>query len=721
MLIQPPIIGGSSGQSGSTPVPPILSVPSQQPLAAPSPQTPVGAAAAPVLIGEYDVVESPAAPEVAATSNKVSWVAAVLGALVLLGGGGFFALTAFGASGGAETPEIAVDAMIEALNNEDFVTLAEMIEPSERRTIVEPVIAEVLPELVRLGIFSEEIDAGDVEGVDWEFTDVEYRVESLAQNPDMVHVFFTGGEVATQFSADEFPMGDLIRDQLGDDVEDDERQVEELEDGDDPLTFVQRDGRWYFSGLFTMAEAARLEVGERLPRMSESPATLGSESPEAAVEAMIAEFVEFDLEGLIGRMDPEEMAVLYRYSPLFLEEAQRELDDYEAELRAENYRWSVEDLDFDVESNGDDAVVRINGFTLDVVADDIEFSIVYSRDEISARGTELETELGGSFALTTTSLTLEFDEASGNVSASVELDPETGTFTFSANDGDFIEGSLVLDPDGECSRYETSSDESGCLEELLPGSLDASGAFGVLDVWPTQFPGLPVSARRTNGEWYISPIGTAFDGYLGVLGAFEEEQFQQIATSTNDFNVDQAIDEVFAEAFGVGGNELVFEPIDEPEDFFEDDLDDFDPEDFFEDDFDDFDPEDFFDDEFVEVARTQDSVIGLEVELDAVLNADNSIERGQFDLGIIELVAGDTVILTVETDSTSSLDPTVGLFDSVGNEVAFNDDAGFESGLDNGFDSQLEVTVNETGTYYIEIGSYQDASGGSYTVTAERR
>ena len=94
-------------------------------------------------------------------------------------------------------------------------------------------------------------------------------------------------------------------------------------------------------------------------------------------------------------------------------------------------------------------------------------------------------------------------------------------------------------------------------------------------------------------------------------------------------------------------------------------------------------------------------MIGLEVKLDAVLNADNSIERGQFDLGIIELVAGDTVILTVETDSTSSLDPTVGLFDSAGNELAFNDDADFESGLDNGFDSQLEVTVNETGTYYI--------------------
>ena len=114
---------------------------------------------------------------------------ALVGAIVLLGGGGFFALSALGASGGADSPEQAVDELIEALSNEDFVTMAELLEPSERRSVAEPVITEILPELVRIGMFDDSVDEAAVDGVDLEYTDVECRVDPLAGNPDLVHVF----------------------------------------------------------------------------------------------------------------------------------------------------------------------------------------------------------------------------------------------------------------------------------------------------------------------------------------------------------------------------------------------------------------------------------------------------------------------------------------------------------------------------------------------------
>jgi hypothetical protein len=234
----------------------------------------------------------------------------VVGAVVLLAGGSFFALTAFGASGGADSPEAAVEALIEAANNEDFITIGELLD--------------------------ERVNAGDVEAFDWEFTDVTYRVQPIAQNPDMVHVFFTGGEAAAEFNSAEFPFGDTFRDRFGDDFGDVPRETEQIENSENPMVLVEHDGKWYVSGLFAIAENIRLEAGERLPDRSEAPRAIGTDTPDGAVEAMFGEMVEMDLAGLIGRMDPEEMAVLYRYAPLFLDEGQASLDEFRSEMESNN-------------------------------------------------------------------------------------------------------------------------------------------------------------------------------------------------------------------------------------------------------------------------------------------------------------------------------------------------------------------------------------------------
>ena len=100
---------------------------------------------------------------------------------------------------------------------------------------------------------------------------------------------------------------------------------------------------------------------------------------------------------------------------------------------------------------------------------------------------------------------------------------------------------------------------------------------------------------------------------------------------------------------------------------------------------------------------------------------DDSLEVGAYDLAYIDLDAGDTVVITVQTDPSSFLDTTLTMFDDSSQEVGFNDDADFEAGLASSLDSQLEVTVGETGTYTIEIGSFAYMSTGEYQLTVERR
>lgn len=660
-------------------------------------QTVVSPSAEPVLSGDYGVTAPPVAPEAGSSSSKLPWILAVVGALVLLGGGGFFAVTAFSSTGGADTPEAAVDSMFEAISNEDFVTMGELIEPSERRTIVEPTITQILPELQRLDILSDSADAGDVEGVDFEITDLTYRVEPIIDAPDMVHVYLTGGEFASEFNAAEFPFSDSYREFLGDDLQDEERTVEAIEPSETPLTFVQRDGKWYFSGWFSIAESIRLEEGGRLPLASEAPPALGSDSPEAAVEAMFDEMVELDLAGMIGRMDPEELAVLYRYSPLFLEDGQAGLDEFRQLLNDENVAWDLRDFDFDVNTDGDEAVVEMRAFTFDITAPQGSFTMTYGREAITG---SVEADQGrGSLEATTTRWQISGVIEDEAFNLDITIDPDTATISGSGSvAGETGSGEFSFDPNGVCSRYSVSvggETEEGCLEDDLNEEETEffSNYETVFADWPTEFPGISISAHRTDGEWYVSPISTMFDGMISILEQFEDGQFEAFTDSAmmadplsgaNDF--ENILEGAMDEAMNDGG-----------------------------------------DDDIESVlgaaggAAEQDTVISLNIERGAVAEIDESIDVGTYDLVLVDLEAGDTITTTVRTSSAGSLDSLVTLrFEETGDIEGSNDDADISADLPSSLDSQLEVVVSQTGTYEIRIGSYDDGSGGDYNVTIER-
>lgn len=661
--------------------------------------------ATPVISGEYGAMAPLEAPDAPPASSKLPWFAAALGALVLLAGGGFFALTAFGASGGAETPEEAVDALIAAANNEDFITMAEMLEPAERRTIAEPVITEIMPELIRLGVLDDSADAGNVEGFDWEFTDVTYRVETVPLNADMVRIYFTGGQAAAEFNAAEFPFGDEFRERFGAEIEDEPRVTENIEDSGNPMVLVERDGRWYMSAMFTIAENARMEAGEQMPGAGEAPQPLGSQTPEAAVEAMFAEMVELDMAGLIGRMDPEEMAVLYRYSPLFLDEAQTGLDEFANFLDESNVRWDLSEFDFDVETDGDDASVVIRGFRVEVNSDDLDVSFTYGRDRIS--GSVDAGEMGeGSFEATPTHWVIEGTVDGERIDVEVNIDRNARSVEASGDIvGTTFTGSIVFDDEGVCSRYSVTvsdgTDESGCIEDGVQGQagLVTQQYIGFLEGFDDEFGGVTIAARRTDGEWYVSPITSMFDYYIDSLKNLDEGEFDSMLDSMSTASL---------YGFGAVGS---LENFDDSE-FVFDDFEDFEDSDL------EFDEPMFEDESFGSFDAVLDSSSLVVVDPGSFHSIDGTLDPGTFDTAVVELAAGDLLTVTVQTPEGSGLDTTLEVFGEAG-WIAYNDDADASAGLGM-FDSKIEVRVPNDGSYTIEVRSFGDYGEGDYTLSIER-
>ncbi len=89
------------------------------------------------------------------------------------------------------------------------------------------------------------------------------------------------------------------------------------------LTTVKRDGRWYLSAFYSIAENAR-DGGDDIPE-SGIVAAVGADTPDGAVQAIFDAVDDVDLEALIAALNPNEAEALQRYAPMFVDEAQDKL------------------------------------------------------------------------------------------------------------------------------------------------------------------------------------------------------------------------------------------------------------------------------------------------------------------------------------------------------------------------------------------------------------
>ncbi len=290
-------------------------------------------------------------------------------AVAVLAAGSFVAVRQFqsGSDGsGAASPEAAVQQLFEAMESEDFLGAVELVEPTERRTMVNPAL-DMMSELQRIGVVAKDFDMSDVAGVDIELSDMSYAPESLGGNVVRVAV---DGQMTATGSAGELPYGPLIMDNLSDEQRNElvaegeeglENSVESLDDMG--VVAVERGGQWYVSLWYSVAEGIRRDAGvAEMPAVGNGPTPTGGETPEGAVEAMASAMSDLDLEAMIAALDPEEAAAVYDYANLILGEIDKTFDaDQQDEVDID-----IERLDLRSETTGDDGQVWIEGFALSV-------------------------------------------------------------------------------------------------------------------------------------------------------------------------------------------------------------------------------------------------------------------------------------------------------------------------------------------------------------------
>jgi hypothetical protein len=448
---------------GSWPPPPGAAIP---------PGPPPGAFAAPTEPLPAATWVPPPPETTASRSGAGGRVAAlVVGLALLLGGVGFAVARAGG--NGPDSPEAAVQALLDAVADEDVIGVLQAMPAGERRAIQDP-LQDISDELVRLGVLDDSFRLDGIAGVDVSFEGIELEVEDLGDGIAAVHL--VGGTAHGAIVPEELPLGvpllDLIERLTGEPVEippaSGSSDVEP--DGADevPLVAVRDGGSWRVSLGYTIAEAARRDAGAPLPAFGGGVTPNGADSPEAAVRELVEAGFDLDVRRVIELMPPGEMSALHDYAPLFLDELEREARDHAPEV-------GRLDLDLVADTSGDVALVRVERLDVEVTVDDTDLRFGIDGDEVS----------------------------------------------FSVDDGE-----VTVHFDGECVTYE--DDWSGLEEECFGDLGDLPFDLG------DSLDHLAVTTVRVDGQWYVSPVRTTLGLMAEGLGALPDDALEHIADTLEE-------------------------------------------------------------------------------------------------------------------------------------------------------------------------------------------
>jgi hypothetical protein len=509
--------------------------------------------------------------------------------MLLVVGATWVVLGAVRNPGGADSPEEVVDGLVAALNSEDFITLAELLDPAERRSFVTPMIDDVVPELIRVGVLGDDFDLGSVDGLDLEIENIQYEIVPTA-HPDLFQARFTGGTASATVTPDELPLDEALSDEISADTSTEtstEPSTETAEIRSDPngpvLAIVERDNRWYLSMWHTLGESIRMASGVELPALADLPVAVGADSPEAAMEQMLQHIADLDVTGLIGMVDPGEADALYRYIGLALDDFERARSDIMAQLDNEQISWRLSDLEFDVDRDGDTAAVTLTAGRLDVIYPQGAAAVTFTGDEalinVDFDDGATRLDLDARLQPPNYSLTVSFDDEFDSVSSDIEMvaDADDNRINVTGNiNGDPLEAGLAVDPAGECSegflRF-ADVDESGCFEDGfsdtgLPAGLGLGSADLERTIDQLATPAglqLPLgTTHRVDGKWYFAPVSTAMDWLTQSLRNVEDDAisdlvdaFSELQSSLDDTGFDLG-DEVLPEEQGPSNVAPVF-------------------------------------------------------------------------------------------------------------------------------------------------------------------
>src|SRR6478735_3891558 len=388
-------------------------------------------------------VQGPAAPEPAKNRKPIIITAVVVVvALIAAASVWFFAFkdknsTATTASG-ESTPQASVTAL-----NSDIIT-----------------------ELKRLDVLSSDASTDAMTGTKITVKDLTFAGDNEVINDHLQIVKLTGGTITIESNPADLPLSSKIKDAFGSQIDQAQPQSQTVNIADEVanndgkpfrIATVNRNGQWYVSLFYTIADNATQEAGLPNPTAADAIAAQGSNSPEDAVNALVNAATKGDLEGVIAVTPPDEMGALHDYGKLLLQQADAS----------------------SVEGDLQDA-----GFTIDNVTWDV--SDVTGGKKVSIKSLDLTAD---------------------NQSISIERDPAAGSLTVSA-------------PGQPAVTIDDSTIDTDIADYAQSANLDPQ-AVEIIKREFKQIIGLGLVTVQVDGKWYVSPVRSFGDVFTSLLKGLE--------------------------------------------------------------------------------------------------------------------------------------------------------------------------------------------------------
>ena len=271
---------------------------------------------------EPALVPPPESPKKGRT-GKVVLLAVGLAAIV---GGGAFAYTQLTGGEKANTPEEAVEGFYRSFERGDFIGMSKSLAPGERDVLLDSLVP-FTGELARLEILKKDFTLDKVDGYTAKV--INYKATSKPLRADLASVTVTGGKLSATFNPKDLPYGDFLRDQFGKQIDEAESSTATTDlrvGSDDSPLIVQKVGkRWYISGNYSLAEAARRDADKAygVPVKGGGVAARGAKTPELAVSEMLQASANLDVRRVIELLPPDEFAALHDYAGQFIGDAEK--------------------------------------------------------------------------------------------------------------------------------------------------------------------------------------------------------------------------------------------------------------------------------------------------------------------------------------------------------------------------------------------------------------
>ncbi len=416
--------------------------------------------------------------------------------------------------------------LLTAIENEDVLGVVDVLSPGERDVFRDPLV-DLVSELTRLGVLSDDADLARILGVDVDLAN-ESVVATSTNVPDITNIDLRADATVT-FDGAELPIGDLITDNVPADMLIEMRgtRLTQTDELDVRLTAIEEDGRWYFSVFHSIAELARSELAPSSLIPVEGIGADGSETPGAAFDNLLDQVEGLDLTGMLRSLNPGEAAALQRYSPLFLEEAESLLDEVPLQ-------WKITRREFRVDESGDTASVFVDALAIEGSVEGESFSVEFADGclRASAAGESIEQCNEGAF-----------DDTTGVFDETPEINRLIETTTEAFSDIEEI-GLEMRRTDGLWYVSPTTTSTEAFLAVLR--ALDRSELDAIIE-----------QAPAAGGEFTDAILG----GLNGLPGAFDElEEFDEFIEDGSGVD-DGAMDIIVDDGSGVddGAMDIIVE------------------------------------------------------------------------------------------------------------------------------------------------------------------